>query len=103
MNLGTRGGALPAYAIKTLQLAGQRGIPSTASVISVNIAAVTPSGTGSLTMWDCGSQPPIQTLNFRTGRTVATGVQVQLSRTGTLCIRSNVKTHLIIDVTGWWS
>ncbi|MFM2076731.1 MAG: hypothetical protein RJA49_621 [Actinomycetota bacterium] len=103
MNLGTRGNALPAYAIKTLQLAGQRGIPSTASVISLNVAAVTPTGTGSLTMWDCSSQPPIQTLNFRVGRTVATGVQVQLSKTGTLCIRSTVKTHLIIDVTGWWN
>lgn len=103
MNMGTSGHALPAFTTKTLTLAGQRGIPAGVSVISVNVSAVTPSGTGSLTLWECGTQPPIQSLNFRAGRTVATGVQVQLSATGTLCMRATAATHVVVDVTGWWS
>ncbi len=103
MNMGTSGGVLPANTTKVLQLAGQRGIPANASVMSVNVAAVTPTGTGSLTLWDCSAQPDIQTVNYRTSRTVANGVQVQLSTGGAMCIRSTVATHLVIDVTGWWT
>jgi hypothetical protein len=103
MNLGTSGGALPANTTKVLQLAGQRGIPANASVMSVNVVAVTPTGTGSLTLWDCSTQPNIQTVNFRATHTVANGVQVQLSSGGAICIRSTVATHLVIDVTGWWT
>ena len=103
MNLGTSGGALPANTTKVLQLAGQRGIPLNASVMSVNVVAVVPTAGGSLTMWDCSTQPDIQTINFRANRTVANGVQVQLSSGGALCIRSTVATHLVLDVTGWWT
>ena len=103
MNLGTSGGALPANTTKVLQLAGQRNIPLNASVMSVNVVAVVPTANGSMTMWDCSTQPAIQTINFRSNRTVANGVQVQLSSGGALCIRSTVATHLVIDVTGWWT
>lgn len=103
MNLGTRGHRLTAYTTKRLQLGGQRGIPADASVISVNVAAVTPGSSGSLTMWDCSSIPPIQSVNFRTGRTVATGVQARMSADGALCIRATADTHVVIDVTGWWT
>jgi hypothetical protein len=103
MNMGTAGFPLAANTTKTIQLAGDRGIPGTASVISANVAVVSPSGNGSLTIWDCGKHPPIQSLNFRQGRTVANGVQAQLSGTGTVCVRSTATTHVIIDVTGWWT
>lgn len=103
MNLGMGGTALPANTTKTLALAGQRGIPASATVVSVNVAAVAPGATGSVTLWGCGTQPLIQSVNFSGGRTVATGIQVQLSDTGTMCIRSTASTHLVIDVTGWWA
>jgi hypothetical protein len=103
MNLGMGGTALPANTTKTLALAGQRGIPANATVVSVNVAAVAPGATGSVTLWGCGTQPLIQSVNFSGGRTVATGIQVQLSNTGTMCISSTASTHLVIDVTGWWA
>lgn len=103
MNLGTGGMPLSPTDTKTLVLAGQRGIPSNASVVSINVAAVTPTMSGSLTIWDCGTMPSIQSVNYSTGRTVATGIQVQLSNTGSLCIRSTTTTHVIIDVMGWWT
>jgi hypothetical protein len=103
MNMGTAGFPLAANTTKTITLAGDRGIPTDASVISANVTVVSPGGTGSLTMWDCGTQPPIQSLNYRQGRSVANGVQVQLSTTGTVCIRSTAATHVVVDVTGWWT
>lgn len=103
MNMGTAGFPLAANTTKTIQLAGDRGIPAGASVISANVTVVSPGGTGSLTMWDCGTQPPIQSLNYQQGRSVANGVQVQLSTTGTVCIRSTAATHVVVDVTGWWT
>ncbi len=102
MNFGLGGVQLPAGTTKTLQLAGDRNIPIGASVISANVTIVAPSAGGSVTLWDCGTQPPIQSVNFSKGHTVANGLQVQLSTSGTLCIRSTAATHVVIDVTGWW-
>lgn len=102
MNLGTGGSMLTANTTKTLSLGGQRGIPANATVVSVNVAAVAPGATGSVTLWGCGSEPQVQSVNFAGGRTVATGIQVQLSSAGELCVRSTADTHLVIDVTGWW-
>ncbi len=103
MNMGTSGFPLAANTTKTIRLAGDRGIPANASVLSANVIVVSPSGTGSLTIWDCGLQPPIQSLNYRQGHTVANGVQVQMSGSGTVCIRSTAATHVVVDVTGWWT
>jgi hypothetical protein len=103
MNLGTGGAALIANQTTTLVLAGQRGIPANAKALSVNVTAVAPSGNGSLTVWGCGTQPAVKSINFTTGKTVANGMQVQLSATGALCVSSTAGTHLVIDVTGWWS
>jgi hypothetical protein len=102
MNLGTGGYPLPAFQTKTIVLAGQRGIPANATVVSVNVAVVAPGATGSLTMWGCGSQPAIQSVNYA-NRTVANGIQVQLSAEGALCLQTTTPTNLIIDVTGWWT
>jgi hypothetical protein len=102
MNLGTQGHALPAFATRTIALAGQRNIPAGASVLSVNVTAASPSGTGAITLWDCSTQPSSQSVNFRAGHTVTTSIQVQLSANGSLCMRSTATTHVIIDVTGWW-
>ena len=102
MNLGTTGSPLPAFQTSTIQLAGQRGIPANATVVSVNVAVVAPGSVGSLTMWGCGEQPAIQSVNYA-GRTVANGIQVQLSASGALCLQTTTATHLIVDVTGWWT
>ena len=102
MNFGLAGVQLPAGALKSVQLSGARNIPLNASVISANVTVVSPSASGSVTLWDCSTEPPIQSLNFRQGHNVANGLQVQLSSTGNLCIRSTADTHIVIDVTGWW-
>ncbi len=103
MNLGTDGGMLPANTTKELPLAGARGIPSDAVAISLNLTVVFPAGGGSITVWGCGTQPPVKSVTFSSGKTVANGVQVDLSATGSICVRSTANTHLVMDVTGWWN
>ncbi|MFZ4718603.1 MAG: CAP domain-containing protein [Ilumatobacteraceae bacterium] len=103
MNLGLRGYMVPAGVTERVRLAGDRNIPSSASVISANVTVVTPSASGSITLWDCGTQPAVKSVNFRVGRNVANGLQLQLSAGGELCMRSTQPTHVVLDVTGWWS
>ena len=103
MNLGTGGDTLTANQTYTLSLSGERGIPGTIQALSLNITAVRPTGNGSLTVWGCGTEPPVDSLVFFNGKTVANGVQVKVSASGDICIRSTTDTHFIIDVTGWWN
>ncbi len=102
MNLGTAGNYLTANTTITLSLAGQRGVPSSSRAVSLTVTAVHPSGNGSITVWGCGTEPPVQSINYVTGKTVANGMEVKLSSSGAICVRSTTATHLVIDVTGWW-
>ncbi|HAP75368.1 MAG TPA: hypothetical protein DCR14_04730 [Acidimicrobiaceae bacterium] len=103
MNLGTDGAMLPANTTKELQLAGERGIPAGIAAVSLNLTVVFPASGGSITIWECGTQPPVKSITFSSGKTVANGVQVRLSPNGSLCVRSTATTHLVMDVTGWWN
>jgi len=103
MNLGTGGNLLSANTTKELLLAGQRGIPSGAKALSVNLTIVQPAGAGVVTIWGCGSLPSFKTITYTNGKTVANGVQVDISATGKICMRTTTSTHLIVDVTGYWN
>ena len=105
MNLGTSGTRLAASASKTLVLAGQRGIPSTAKAVSIVVTVVAPTRAGSVTVWGgaCGATPPVKTINFVAGQTVANTTQVALGSSRSVCLRSTATTHLMVDVAGWWN
>lgn len=102
MNLGTNGSMLSAGALKTVTLAGQRGIPATARALSVNITAVQPTAAGYLTVWECGTQPPTRTISYSAGKVIPLGMEVKLSAGGELCMRASTRTHVVVDVTGYW-
>jgi hypothetical protein len=103
MNLGTSGGTLQANQVYTLQLGGQRGIPSTAKAVSLNVTVAYPVGSGTVTVWGCGSEPNVDSVTFSTSKNIANGAQVALSSNGSICLSSTNRTHLVIDVTGWWN
>ena len=102
MNLGTGAGRLPAGTVKQVKLAGDRGIPSNATVVFVNVTVTSGATNGSLSLTDCSVTPQVESVNFQAGRNVSTGLQVQLSATGTLCIKSSTAAHVIVDIVGWW-
>lgn len=103
MNTGTQGARIAPGALQSVSLAGERGIPATAKALSVNVTVTSVSASGSITVFGCGTQPPVRTISFTAGTTVANGVQVKLSATGDLCFSGTTNAHVIIDVNGWWN
>jgi hypothetical protein len=102
---GVTGGAkVRADQTVEIQVAGSRGIPRTATAVSVNVTAVEPSGAGHVTAFGGGAVPTASTLNLAPGTwAVANGALIQLDRTGVLRVRPTVAVHLIVDVNGIWS
>ncbi len=91
-----------------LQVTGVNGIPSTGvAAVSINLTATNTSGavgSGYVTAYPCGTPPPLASnLNYVSGRTVANGVVVPLSNTGTLCFHVDGEADLIVDVNGWFA
>ena len=103
LNAGTGGQRMSAGSTLTLQLAGQRGIPTTAKALSVNLTATDALGGGFITVYPCGERPAIASAYFEAVDPVANGAEVKLSSSGQLCIFASQAVNVIVDVTGWWS
>jgi len=89
--------------ILTVTVAGKLGLPSKgAGAVSLNVTAVNPAGAGFLTVFPCGSVPNASSLNFTTGQIVPNAVLTPISASGTVCFFSNVDTHILVDVNGWF-
>ena len=103
LNLGSGGAPLAAGSTHEISLAGVRGIPAGAVVMSINVTATDSAGAGYVTVWPCSAaRPTVSALNASAGVTVANGIQAQLSARGSLCVYTQNATHLIIDVNGYW-
>ena len=103
MNLGTNGQRMAPGATLTLDLQGERGIPSTAKALSLNVTVVAPTTAGAITVRACGATTPTNSISFEANRTTPSGMQVAFSSAGTICITTTASIHLVIDVTGWWN
>jgi hypothetical protein len=100
----TRPSALAAHQVLEVQVTGRGGIPAEAVSAALNVTAVSPSGTGYLTVWPCGqAMPGTSNLNFTANETVANFAQAAIGAGGRICVASPVRTDVVIDVTGWWS
>lgn len=103
LNGGTGGQRLAAGQTLTLQLGGQRGIPTAAKALSVNLTATDAVGGGFITVYPCGERPNVASAYFEAVSPVANGAEATLSSSGQLCVYASQSTNVIIDVTGWWS
>ena len=87
----------------TVKVAGKLGIPANgAGAVSLNVTVVDPEAAGYLTVYPCGTPPTASNLNFTAGQTVANAVVAPLSANGEVCLASNVATHVLADVNGWF-
>lgn len=103
VDLGTSGLAFQAGSTHELFLGGLRGIPLVAQALSINLTSTDTVGIGFITVWPCSQdRPGVSALNAAEGTTVAAGAQAQLSTNGAVCVYTQVSTHLIIDVAGYW-
>jgi IPT/TIG domain/RTX calcium-binding nonapeptide repeat (4 copies) len=85
-------------------LPGTAGIPpSGVAAVSLNVTVDGPEASGFVTVFPCGEQPVVSSVNFTAGQTVANAVITPLSANGTVCFFSNVPTDLVVDVNGWFA
>jgi hypothetical protein len=71
------------------------------SAVVLNVTVVAPDTAGYVTVFACGTaRPPVSSVNFAAGQTIPNLVITSLSSTGTVCVYSSTKTHILIDVFG---
>jgi hypothetical protein len=104
-NIGiSRTTALTAGQTVKLQVAGRAGIPSGVSAVLLNITVTGTTSSGVLTAWPDGiSRPSTSNLNWAKGWTVPNLVLVPVGSDGYVDIYVNAPTHVIADVTGYFS
>ena len=92
---------------RTLNIAGDQGVPFEAKAITGNLTVVGQTRAGYLAITpDPDSTPSTSTLNFPLGDIRANGVSVPLNATGDLSIVYKAApggtTHVVLDVTGYY-
>jgi hypothetical protein len=87
--------------VSEIQIGGRATMGMTPSAVVLNVTAVDPETAGFLTVYACGTaRPPVSNVNFAVGQTIPNLVVTPLSSTGTVCVFSSTKTHVLIDVFG---
>jgi len=87
-----------------VKVTGIGTVPSTnVAAVTMNVTAVGPEGPGFVTVYPCGDRPVASNLNFTPGQTVPNSVITPVSANGEVCFFSNVNTHLLADVNGWFA
>jgi hypothetical protein len=82
---------------------GGAAVPADARAVVVNITSVNPAKNGWIRAFPCGTTPPIvSTLNPRAGSNRPNSAIVPVGANGSICLSSNVKTDVVIDLTGWF-
>ncbi|MEY4230883.1 MAG: hypothetical protein RLZZ362_1732 [Actinomycetota bacterium] len=87
-----------------VRVTGVAGVPSSGvGSVSLNVTVVDPVGAGFVTVFPCGELPGVSSLNYVAGQTVPNAVIAPVSAGGEVCFFSNVDTHLLADVNGWFA
>jgi len=87
-----------------LPVAGRGGVPSDAKAVTLNVTSTGSLGAGFVTVFPCGSsRPNTSNLNFAAGATVANAVTTSVGDGGAVCIYNSAPTHVIVDVSGYFS
>ena len=100
------GPALQAGFVRSLQIAGNCGIPVSAKAVSVNVTITQPESGGFVIAYPPAQAPPgVSTANYSAGRTRSNNAILALDRGGTLSALASQPfgtVHLIVDVTGYF-
>jgi hypothetical protein len=81
---------------------GSSPAPTAARAVALNITAADPLGDGWVRAFPCGSESEVSSLNPRRGINRPNSAIVPTSSGGEICLRSNITTDIVIDITGWF-
>ena len=101
---GQGGGPVAAGSVTEVQITGRAGVPTGAVAAVLNVTVTEAQGAGYVTVFPCGSTPPTASnLNYVLGSTVPNGVIAKIGAGGKVCLYANSATHLIVDVSGYFT
>lgn len=102
--LDTRTTSTPnAGSTTVLTVAGRNGVPADVSAVILNVAAVSPSSAGWVTVWPSGTnQPTASNLNYAPGQTIANQVITKVGSNGQISLFTAASTNLLVDITGYY-
>jgi hypothetical protein len=93
----------PGRVLRVAVAGGASPAPAGAVAVAVNLTGVLPDQTGWIRAFPCDvPEPSVSSLNPRIGRARANSAIVPIAADGTICLTSNVASHLIVDITGWF-
>jgi hypothetical protein len=93
----------PGRVVRVAVAGGSSPAPASADAVAVNLTGVLPDQTGWIRAFPCDvPEPPVSSLNPRVGRARANSAIVPVAADGTICLTSNVTSHVIVDLTGWF-
>lgn len=102
LNPFTNGSKVDAKDTIRIDVAGVRGVPNDAKAVSVNITAVGADARTFVTAFPCGNRPSTSSLNAAAGQSTGNGTMVRLTTDGDLCVYTNQRAHLVVDINGVW-
>lgn len=94
---------VPGQVLRVAVEGGDSPAPDSAVAVAVNLTGVLPDETGWIRAFPCDvPEPSVSSLNPRVGRARANSAIVPTAADGTICLTSNVASHVIVDITGWF-
>lgn len=96
------GGAFAHGQARVVSLAAA-GVPADATLVAINLTAVTPSADGYLTAWPTGgARPGVSSVNFARGVTIANAAHVAVGAGNTISVYNfGGTTDVLVDVAGY--
>ena len=93
----------PGQVLRVKVEGGASPAPSAANAVAVNLTSVLPDQTGWIRAFPCDdAKTTVSSLNPRFGQARANSAIVPTAADGTICLVSNITSHVIVDITGWF-
>jgi peptidoglycan hydrolase-like protein with peptidoglycan-binding domain len=78
-------------------------VPIDAAAVAVNVTVTRADGQGFATVWPCGTDRPLASnVNYRASNPTSNGVVAPVGPNGTICIYTNRKADVIVDLVGYF-
>jgi len=88
--------------VTPLTVAGQAGVPSSATMAVLNVTSVSPDADGYVTVYPCdGPVPDVSSLNPAPGSARPNIVITPLSADGSVCVFTVTDVDIVVDITGY--
>ena len=105
LGIGGPVGSVPAGVTFDVQVTGLAGVPTTGvRAVILNVTATQPAGAGYISLFPTGTATPASSdLNFAAVGSRPNLTVVQLGVGGRVSLVTSTTTHVILDVSGWFS